>query len=1073
MDSSSVPTLPALLLDTYHETHPQSSATDLFNKQSTEYLTRLTGYSLNSLTSEPSRIADEHAFVGRELTSLCIGEYKSFVAVHQCKEHVKSALEEFDASLEELRRAIPELERECATFVQETSGIQSDRRRAQIVLEHQDKLVDLLDIPQLVDTCVRNGYYHEAMELTSHTRQLVSRYPDVPLVHSISAQVDSIMQLQLSQLVASLREPVKLPVLVKSIGFLRKMGSLEEDELRLAFLESRAQRWRDHVKEHVDKERSEPTRYVRRYVDAFRELQYDTVVQYTAIFLDPTPFRNQTSRKTSTDIGMDDNSRVQALDLIVRYAHHAVADLLHCITSHVPLISDPSSLASLLTQLGYTALSFARVGMDFSAYLPEVFENAVLGLTTSGWDNGLNLALDRLRPASTSQKSASPSGRLDIESVFVPGFLVSPEMLQTLTRSEPPQFAAPIHSRPNSRTVPPLYLSSYPLLAVYTNSTLTTLNSLRLLAPVAVFPSLFSHLLKNLADLGQALLDYANHSTGQADPLRGPPTRKRPEGLRRNTSISNRDQLAERTEARERHGRRVLSAILDAYVNGCAEFLKMALVEGVYDGQFGSANGLKIRGANGFKSNDDRFDVVAGQIRDWITRHAQKPASTDSRESKSIEEEEAPTSTIATTDAAEHTTSDQLPSGHSPTEDPAAAIPAAVPAESEEAVGYEIPTSIPEEPQQVAEKSTPSDGQLDSSPPLEQVAPIHEPSEDPMQAEQSQPGSEENDPDSISGAPLPIDSGPENGSPIDIATTVPEETIENDVVAQVQEIQLDNSETGLQQEMTNQTPFEPTPVEEPTPVQITEDVQVPEPEAELPDIDKAMPVTVVPDTSSDKAPAKENARDLTPAGNSDIDELDQLIAAKEAVESANSAKEDASDLGKGTEADPTETTAAALPEAPVPFESIDIALPTPPAQEPEVENAAISAEVNPVPSEIPPSDDGEPTRNATSQAAEGLISVDAAESAENGSAPLPIIADRQPVDVPAPGPVENQPESLPVASAQELASGEDDLPSGVVTPEEQDEAEGGPRPDAVPASNEGNANSGKAKKKKNKKKGKK
>ncbi|KAJ9123268.1 hypothetical protein QFC22_001466 [Naganishia vaughanmartiniae] len=888
MEISSAPTLPSLLLETYHELHPDRPPPDLFNKQSTEYLTRLTGYSLNSLTSEPSRIADEHDFVGRELTSLCIGEYKSFVAVHQCEEQVRGVLDDFDASLEELRKAIPELERQCATFVQETSGIQSERRRAQIVLEHQDKLVDLLDIPQLVDTCVRNGYYHEAMELTAHTRQLVSRHPDVALVHSISAQVTSIMQLQLSQLVASLREPVKLPVLVKSIGFLRKMGSLEEDELRLAFLESRAQCWRDYVKEHVDKERHEPTRYVRRYVDAFRELQYDTVSQYTAIFLDPSTFRTHNHTSNGNTAALDAASRAQAVDLLVRYAHQAIADLLQCITTHVPSITDPSSLASLLTQLGYTALSFARVGMDFSAYLPEVFENAIQELTTRGWHNALTSVLDKLKAPSSNTRAGSPSGRLDIDSVLLPGFLVSSEMLASMTRSGTQAYTPPVHGPSSSKTVPPLYLTSYPLLATYTNSTLVTFNALRLLAPVALFPQLYANLLDNLAELAQALLAYANTVTGQGDTASLPPARRRPEGLRRNTSISNRDQLAERTQAQERDGRRVLSTVLDAYVNGCIVFLKAALVEGVYHGRFGSVKnidgGKEITETLG-QSNQKLAETIEESKR-WIEKHAELPVEQEKVTQPGIAEEETGTEIAPSTNdfkngtEVDHVRPEDVKEalnnseGHvDPPTEPGQTSPSSM--ENEAGPGYDLEVNHRTLPETV--ETAVALEAVDAGFPRVEV--VENPGLVDAGAESIEHSNDASGVhESISTEPKTHTAvaGPHDESP----------SMERNVIEQVLEIAVEVPESA---EVDRRVVENAKGV----PVQVTEELQIPSVSADSLNMDDAKPVPIVPDASIHDDSAGHPKASVNGLGDGEDapDMLDELIKAKQAAEAAVSEKD--------------------------------------------------------------------------------------------------------------------------------------------------------------------------------------
>ncbi|KAJ9109549.1 hypothetical protein QFC20_003295 [Naganishia adeliensis] len=1054
MDTAGAPSLPSLLLETYHDSHPQSPPPDLSTKQSTEYLTRLTGYSLNSLTSEPSRIADEHAFVGRELTSLCIGEYKSFVAVHQCKEQVKGALDEFDASLEELRRAIPELERECAMFVQETSGIQADRRRAQIVLEHQDKLVDLLDIPQLVDTCVRNGYYHEAMELTSHTRQLVERHPDVPLVHSISTQVDSIMQLQLSQLVASLREPVKLPILVKSIGFLRKMASLEEDELRLAFLESRAQRWRDHVKEHVDKERHDPTRYIRRYVDAFRELQYDTVVQYTAIFLDPASFRNTSRRTTSgTPAGLDEASRVQALDLIVRYAHHAVSDLLHCIATYIPAITDPSSLSSLLTQLGYTALSFSRVGMDFSAYLPEVFEHAVQELTTSSWNEALRHVMERLKPTLTTQRTASPSGQADIEAVFVPGFLVSPAGLSALTRSEPPAFVPPIHKHSGSKTVPPLYLTSYPLLATYTNSIVTTLNSLRLLAPIALFPILYAKLLDNLATFGQALLDYAIQVTGQADPALGPPTRKRPEGLRRNTSISNRDQLAERTQARERHGKRILSALLDAYVNGCVDFLKTALVEGVYAGQFQRVQHVESEKRGVVGGSEERLASVVAQLQDWVARHVEETAGKKTEQPKGIDEEEVPAEKkLDSMPEAEVAEQEDI---KLPAEPVTIADTGPEPRQMDTTEGYSLNDPALNDP---TLRQGESDAKLEPSaspqPPTDAKETASE--EDPSSADvvsQSQPP--------VS-APVEevAEASPQMPLPAEATVEIQQPTTPK-VIEKVLEVGIEIPATVGSEDISD-----PSANEQGIPVQITEEVQIPAQDSAEPSLKDAEPVSVVPDTSTDSLPAEIG---INAAGREDdVDIVDRLIAAKEEAEVALERLEEG-----GQNAD--QNGASELPQEP---EIGSQGTSLPPAQPDESERADTAKDRATI--DMPLTKDSDLAPNGLSDSAQGTDNITNRSVTPVSTRAMPPFtttgaidqATVQPstIDQPARAEPETTAVSDPLETAAEaLDVGEEDLLSGVVTPENEAEDPGLP----PTAPNTENAAGGKSKKKKNKKKGKK
>ncbi len=581
---------------------------ELARPAAAEYLRTITSLSLAALQSEPARIKEECTAIESELTNLCFREHRTFIEVHRCADDVQDALEGFGDSLDRLLEAVPPLEKECEAFAVSARGIQQARRRATLVLEHQDKLLDLLEIPQLMDTCVRNGYYQEAMELFAHANKLAKRYADVPIVLSVQAEVASVMQLQFAQLLAVLREPVKLPTLVKAVGFLRRMGRLPEDELRIAFLESRDFHFQTQLTS-LERDRSDKVRYTRRYVDLFRENIYDVISHYGSIFLDPALF-----------VDAVESASGEAMNILVIFCHRAVDDLMTVIDQTFPHIPDTSSLSSLLTQLGYCSLSFARVGLDFSNRLVKPFEKAVLDLTVKGFNEAAQSLITTIEDASRLARTPST-------------WMCASEHVAAITNSEtsPPVFP------PLGETVsaPPSFLTAYPPLAVYLNGALSTLNSLRLLAPQSLQEPILRALDESLAQISDEIIAYARptlHQTANA------PTR--PSGLRRNNSIGNHGISVEVRSERNTAAKRILCAFASAFLVGVVPHLRRALVVGVYAGDVAQLS---------LPSSATRYKEAISDLEAWIDEHRSSiepeeatPADMDGTTQRQVSQEVSP-----------------------------------------------------------------------------------------------------------------------------------------------------------------------------------------------------------------------------------------------------------------------------------------------------------------------------------------------------------------------------------------------------------------------------------------------
>ncbi|KAG8721048.1 hypothetical protein FRC08_016168 [Ceratobasidium sp. 394] len=538
LDSAPIPPPPASTSTTF-ETLPellfQTTGKDLSHHAAQSYLKHLSALDLTSIRLEPSALASEASQLKTELTNLCHDQHGTFLTVHSTTRDLALSFSSLDNSLGTMLTALPDLESQCRIFAASTREIQQSRSRASLVLEQHDKLLDVLTIPQLIDTCARNGHYAEALDLAAHASNLATRFPDIQAICDVAAEAEVCVRTIRASLLMSLREPAKLPALAKAVNLLRRMKALEESQLALAFLIGRVANLNASIaaieRDGAD-QLEDASRYLKRYVDIFRESLHEIVTQFSTIFLERPPAEDAKSVLESQN------------HLLGELAHHIVNSLHNVLQFTLPHISDPSALNALLSQLSYCGSAFARIGLDFRPMLPMLFEQAVLKGVSKTLEDGATTFLQRLTNMQKMQKLPSL-------------WLIAPDQAGDPPRPSQTGTSTGVH-------LPPSLLAAYPPIAALANAHITALNQLRLLSPTNILPQAYEIFCKSLAKSSAALLVYAKGVVASE------------KTKARRTSIDGEDE----------QNRAILAGAGLAIIRSFSPFIRLGLVQGIYAQSF-------------------------------------------------------------------------------------------------------------------------------------------------------------------------------------------------------------------------------------------------------------------------------------------------------------------------------------------------------------------------------------------------------------------------------------------------------------------------------------------------------
>lgn len=150
---------------------------ELFN-----YLSQLGTYRVEQLKKEQSRLAEETKRIVEQTQDLAISNYKTFIHTAENSRSIFQEFQSAETQVGTLIEKLPQFSGKCEKFLEESCGINEERRLNTITLKKNAQLLEILELPQLMERCIREGRYEEALELASYVQKMGQNQGNIPVI---------------------------------------------------------------------------------------------------------------------------------------------------------------------------------------------------------------------------------------------------------------------------------------------------------------------------------------------------------------------------------------------------------------------------------------------------------------------------------------------------------------------------------------------------------------------------------------------------------------------------------------------------------------------------------------------------------------------------------------------------------------------------------------------------------------------------------------------------------------------------------------------------------------------------
>lgn len=156
------------------------------------YLQKLKNYKVENLKKDIVNIKDDLNNLDLQTQEIAFSNYQAFIKTTESSRQVLKGWNEATHNVESLIDKVPDFQSKCDNFVKKSYEINSSLGAVNLTLNKHVELLEILELPQLMEMSIREEKYGHALELASYVQKLSTKLNNVPIVN-VSRQFNDLI----------------------------------------------------------------------------------------------------------------------------------------------------------------------------------------------------------------------------------------------------------------------------------------------------------------------------------------------------------------------------------------------------------------------------------------------------------------------------------------------------------------------------------------------------------------------------------------------------------------------------------------------------------------------------------------------------------------------------------------------------------------------------------------------------------------------------------------------------------------------------------------------------------------